>query len=150
MMRTYLPSALVTLYPLVAALASLFAAQILKGLYFLLIERTIHPRHLFTAGGMPSSHSAMVMGLTTAAGLQEGWNSTIFCVCVVFSFVVLYDAAGVRYAVGKQAALLNQIIHDMIEKGEIEGEKLTELLGHTPLEVIVGTLLGIGVAFVLY
>ena len=112
-------------------------------------EERLNFKILVSSGGMPSSHSAMVTSLTTAIGLQEGWTSSLFCVSCVFTLVVLYDAAGVRRAAGKQARILNQIVDDLF-KGEYRPGKLTELLGHTPLEVIVGFFLGIGIAFSLY
>ncbi len=99
------------------------------------------------SGGMPSSHAAMVTSLSTSIALTEGLESSIFALSVIFSAVVMYDAAGVRRAAGKQARVLNQIIAN---KGEINiQEKLIELLGHTPLEVFVGAFVGVlsGVIF---
>ena len=138
------------LYPLVSALVSMGIAQVLKIFHFYFKEGSFNAQRMLSSGGMPSSHSAMVAAMTTAIGLQEGWYSGSFCICVVFSLVVVYDAAGVRRAAGKQAAVLNQIVEDVFEKGEFQSHKLTEFLGHTPLEVVVGVLLGIGIAFSLY
>ena len=148
-MKTQFISLFLDLYPLIAALISMTVAQIIKSVYFYFKDDRLNLRHLFTAGGMPSSHSAMVASLSTAVGLQEGWNSSLFCVCIVFSLVVLYDATGVRRAVGRQAAIVNQMVHDF-SHGNFKPKKLTELLGHTPAEVVVGVLLGIGIAFTLY
>ncbi len=94
---------------------------------------------------MPSSHSALVTALTTGLGIQEGFDSAIFALAVVFSLVVMYDAAGVRRAAGKQARVLNAIIEDL-NRRQLHPERLRELLGHTPFEVLVGALLGIIVA----
>ncbi|MGE4169887.1 MAG: divergent PAP2 family protein [Candidatus Margulisiibacteriota bacterium] len=138
------------LYPLTSALLAMLTAQLIKLIYFYIKEGKINLKLMFTAGGMPSSHSAMVMGLTTGVGLKEGWTSSLLCMCVVFSLVVLYDAAGIRQAVGKQAEILNQMMDDYVQKGEFKAVHLTELLGHTPLEVAAGSLLGIGVAFTLF
>lgn len=138
------------LYPLCAAVFSMFIAQILKMLINYFKRGEVNIQRILGAGGMPSSHSAMVMGLTTAVGLKEGWTSTLFCISLVFALIVMYDAAGIRRAVGKQAIVLNQIITRFLRKGEFRYGKLTELLGHTPLEVIMGSLLGAAIAFTLY
>ena len=96
---------------------------------------------MWGSGGMPSSHSALVCSLTTVVALMDGFDSTSFAISVVLSSVVMYDAAGVRRAAGKQARVLNQIIEN---EGDINvGEKLIELLGHTPKEVFVGAIVGI-------
>jgi len=129
-------------YPLLASLASMATAQILKNLSFLIRYRTMSLKYWFTSGGMPSSHSALVIALTVALGLKEGWNSNVFFISAVFSLIVLYDAAGVRRMVGKQSAILNQISEEI----EISHKPLSELLGHTPLEVGAGAVLGAMVA----
>lgn len=100
------------------------------------------------SGGMPSSHTALVTSLATATGKMEGWDSTIFAITVVFSMVVMYDAAGVRRAAGKQAEVLNKIIKDVYRGAEIKQESLKELLGHTPFEVLMGALLGVTIALI--
>ena len=99
---------------------------------------------------MPSAHSAMVTALTTAIAFKDGFFSSIFSVAVVFSLITLYDAAGIRRAAGKQAEVLNRIIEDFFKGKGLNIPKLTELLGHTPLEILAGVLLGIGVAFLTY
>lgn len=138
------------LYPLVSGISSLCLAQLLKLLYSYLRSGRFSIRPLVSSGGMPSSHSAMVIGLTTAIGLKEGWTSSLFCMAAIFSLVVLYDASGVRRAVGKHTGIINQMIDNFLEKGEFRYEKLSEFLGHTPLEVLIGSLLGIAVAFSLF
>jgi len=97
---------------------------------------------------MPSSHSSFVVGLMTAVGLVHGWDSSIFAIAFVFALVVMYDAAGVRRAVGKQAVIINQIIEDWHTKKNkpLNEKRLKELIGHTPVEVIAGATLGIIIA----
>ena len=123
--------------------------QIFKFVMELLIHKKLDVRRLWGSGGMPSSHSATVMALTTVAGIYEGLDSFAFAACFVFSIIVMYDAAGVRRAAGKQARVLNQIL--AAKKNEINvQEKLVELLGHTPIEVFVGAIFGVINAIVLY
>ena len=98
---------------------------------------------------MPSSHSAVVTGLATMIGKSEGINSPIFALSVVFAFVVMYDAAGIRRAAGKQAKILNKIIETPGLTGIQVSEKLVEVLGHTPTQVLVGAIIGIIVGFIL-
>ena len=101
-----------------------------------------------TTGGMPSSHSAGVVGLSTTVGLINGFNSVEFAIAIGYAFIVMYDAAGVRRAAGKQAACLNRIIMDVYKQDLQEaGGKLKELLGHTPMQVFVGALFGIVYAY---
>ena len=101
-------------------------------------------RRLATAGGMPSSHSALVVALTTIIGRLEGVQSPLFAMALIFSTVVMYDATGVRRAAGQQAMILNRLIDDLfIAHQGLRQERLRELLGHTPIEVIAGALLGI-------
>ena len=99
---------------------------------------------LATTGGMPSSHAAGVMGLSTTVGLICGFSSVEFAMAFGYALVVMYDAAGVRRAAGKQAACLNKIIMD-IYKQELKeaGGRLKELLGHTPMQVLMGAILGV-------
>ena len=98
---------------------------------------------------MPSSHSAIVSALSASIGLVNGFNSSEFAISFVVAVVVMTDAAGVRRAAGKQATQINHIVEELIESGDFTGtgEKLKELLGHTPLEVFMGMLLGILLAF---
>lgn len=101
-----------------------------------------------SSGGMPSSHSSFVTALSTTIGIQNGFDSSIFAVCFVISMVVMYDAAGVRRAAGKQAAVLNVLITNAEKHGVKFDEKLKELLGHSPIEVAAGAVLGIVIAFI--
>ncbi|MCD6093957.1 MAG: divergent PAP2 family protein [Candidatus Omnitrophica bacterium] len=100
------------------------------------------------AGGMPSSHSATVGALATGVGLRWGFDSDIFAFALLFSLITIFNAAVFRRNAGKQAEILNKIVEDIYAKRGVKKEKLIELLGHTPLEVIVGVLLGIAVAVV--
>jgi len=136
--------------PLVTAICGLIVAQVLKFVFYYIKTRQVNFRHLVSASGMPSSHTAMVAGLATAVGLHIGWNTPSFAIAFIFACIVMYDAAGVRRAAGRQARVLNQILDDIFHRGKFRGERLTELLGHTPLEVFAGAILGIFVAFMMY
>jgi len=98
---------------------------------------------------MPSSHTALVLSLTTVIGSKRGLNSPEFAISAIFSVVVMYDATGVRRAAGRQAQVLNRIIDDLFHREGLREERLRELIGHTPVEVIAGALLGILVALVM-
>lgn len=105
-------------------------------------------RRFVGTGGMPSSHAAAVSALSTAVGLKEGFGTTLFGVTLYFSLIVMYDAAGLRQAAGRQAVILNRLIDEHFEHREKETHRLMELLGHTPLEVFVGAVLGVASALV--
>ncbi|MBP3931522.1 MAG: divergent PAP2 family protein [Peptostreptococcaceae bacterium] len=124
-----------------------FLAQFLK--IFTFSEKKIKFSRIVSSGGMPSSHSSFVTSLSTLVGMELGFNSMEFAIVAVFSIIIMYDASGVRRAVGKQAAVLNQIIDDLHHKKHIEQKKLKELVGHTPIEVLFGALLGILTALIL-
>lgn len=125
-----------------------FLVQTFKVFYEIVKYKKLNIRRLWGSGGMPSSHSALVCSLTTVVGLIDGFDSTNFAISLILASVVMYDAAGVRRAAGKQAKVLNQIIEN---EGDINvQEKLIELLGHTPKEVIVGAIVGIIGAILLY
>lgn len=129
-------------YLLAPALAWLIA-QVAKVLYRSAQQRRLDLRALAEMGGMPSSHTAMVAGLTTAIGRIQSPSSVTFAIALIFSLVVAYDAAGVRRAAGRQAAVLNRLVEDLVAQRGIQEERLRELLGHTPVEVLVGAALGI-------
>lgn len=122
-----------------------FLIQIWKFIFDLIKNRKVNLKRLLGAGGMPSSHSAVVSSLATLIGKSEGLDSPIFALSCIFALVVMYDATGVRRAAGKQARILNQIINSKEVKVNVP-EKLVELLGHTPFEVFVGFIIGIGYA----
>ena len=133
---------------LLAPILAWTIAQVTKVLLVSFRQRRLNLRVLAETGGMPSSHSAIVMGLTTAIGRSNGLNSAAFAVALIFSFVVMYDAAGVRRAAGRQAAVLNRLVEDLVHMRGIQEDRLRELLGHTPIEVLVGGALGIAVGLV--
>ena len=115
------------------------------------MKRKLDLRLFTTTGGMPSSHSAGVVGLSTTVGLINGFSSIEFAIALGYAFIVMYDAAGVRRAAGKQAACLNRIIMDIYKQDLAEaGGKLKELLGHTPLQVLVGAFFGVLYAFYIH
>jgi len=126
-----------------------FAIQTFKVIYDLIVTKKFNFKRILGAGGMPSSHSAVVCSLATLIGISEGFSSPIFALSVIFAFVVMYDAAGVRRAAGKQAKLLNKLVNTPGLKTEEVQEKLVEVLGHTPMQVIVGAAIGIVVAIFL-
>lgn len=123
-------------------LLALAIAQIIKILIYGWMNKRFDFRRLLGAGGMPSSHAALTVALTTQIGKEVGISEPIFAVALVFTLVVLYDAAGVRRAAGKQAAILNKIVDEIMAHQRIEETRLKELLGHTPFEVLVGVILG--------
>ena len=100
-------------------------------------------RRFVETGGMPSSHAASVAALSTSVGIQQGFASLLFGVTLYFSLVVMYDAAGLRRAAGRQATVLNRLIDEHFKHPEQGAQKLMELLGHTPLEVLIGAILGV-------
>jgi len=135
---------------LLVSLLACFTAQGLKALIELIRDGKVSLRYLVSSGGMPSAHSALVGALATGVGLQVGWSSPEFAIAALFAVIVMYDAAGVRQAAGKQARILNQIIDEMFQGGkEFNEERLKELIGHTPFQVLVGLSLGIGIAIVM-
>lgn len=129
---------------LFTGITAVIVAQIAKFFVHLIWKRKVDLRLFTTTGGMPSSHSAGVIGLSTTVGLICGFSSIEFAMAFGYALVVMYDAAGVRRAAGKQAACLNKIIMD-IYKQELKeaGGKLKELLGHTPMQVLVGAIFGV-------
>ena len=126
-------------------------AQIIKFFLHLIMDRNVDLRLFTTTGGMPSAHSACVVGLSTAVGLIKGFDSVEFAIALGQAFVVMYDAAGLRRAAGRQAACLNRILEDFY-KHEIQsiGGKLKELLGHTPIQVFWGAVLGAVYAYYMH
>ena len=120
-----------------------FCIQVFKVIYDLITTKKLNFKRLMGAGGMPSSHSAIVTTLAALLGKYQGLDTPIFAVSVVFAMIVMYDAAGVRRAAGKQARLLNKIVETPGLSGVQVQEKLVEVLGHTPLQVIVGAIIGI-------
>ena len=126
-----------------------FCIQTFKLIYDMVTTKKFNFKRILGAGGMPSSHSAVVTCLATMIGKSQGINSPIFALAVVFAFVVMYDAAGIRRAAGKQAKLLNKIVETPGLTGLQVSEKLVEVLGHTPTQVLVGALIGVIVGLII-
>ncbi len=117
---------------------------IIKGFVVWWRDKKLDLTRFLGTGGMPSSHSTLVTSLATCVGLTEGFDSSAFVICCAFALVVMYDASGVRRAAGQQAKMINMIVDAWSEKDPLEKQnRLKELLGHTPLEVCAGAVLGI-------
>ena len=125
-----------------------FFIQTFKVIYDLVTTKQFNFKRILGAGGMPSSHSAVVTCLATMIGRSQGLNSPMFALSLIFAFVVMYDAAGVRRAAGKQAKLLNKIVNTPGLSNVEVSEKLVEVLGHTPTQVLVGAAIGVIVGFI--
>nr|WP_307990387.1 divergent PAP2 family protein [uncultured Niameybacter sp.] len=133
---------------LMVALLSWFIAQVLKVIITLVNEHRLDFKKLVSSGGMPSSHSAISTSLAIGVGQLHGYDSALFAIAAVLSFIVMYDAANVRLEAGKQAALLNRII-DVLQDPNVTLEvRLKELLGHTPLQVLAGAVLGVAMGLI--
>ena len=129
------------------AILSWFVAQMLKVIIVLITDRKLDFTRITGSGGMPSSHSSFTVALAAAVGFKEGVDSVIFALSGAFSLVVMYDASGIRRSAGQQAVILNRIVEKLGKEGLTEtSKKLKELLGHTPLEVFAGAILGIVIA----
>jgi len=133
----------------VVAIAACLIAQVLKIPVELGTHGKLNLRAFVETGGMPSAHSAFVTALATGVGQTLGWASPEFAIAVVFAVIVMYDAAGVRQAAGKQARVLNQIIDEFFQgEHQFTEMRLKELLGHTPFQVIVGSILGVAISWI--
>ena len=123
-------------------------AQLLKTLIYGILNKSFNPERLVGSGGMPSSHSATVCALATAAGIEFGLGSFEFAVSAILAIIVMYDARGVRLETGLQAQVINEIMDIFTTMGKKMSyeEKLKEFVGHTPVQVVVGALLGILIA----
>ncbi|GKV14705.1 hypothetical protein SLEP1_g25536 [Rubroshorea leprosula] len=142
-------SSIITNYPLISAFVAFAVAQSSKFFTSWYTERQWNFKQLLGSGGMPSSHSATVSALATSIGLQEGFGGALFATSLILAFVVMYDATGVRLQAGRQAEVLNQIVYELpAEHPLAESRPLHELLGHTPSQVLAGSLLGIVTAVV--
>ena len=130
---------------LISAVIGWMVAQVLKTLIGLVLNRSFNPERLFGSGGMPSSHSATVCALTTSSAQCYGFGSFQFAISFVMAMVVMYDATGVRRETGKQAKLLNRVFFENILEldGVLLQEKLKEYVGHTPVQVAAGAIMGI-------
>jgi len=130
------------------ALLACLIAQALKLVFELVKNGKVSFRTLVETGGMPSAHSALVTALATGVGQTSGWDSNEFAIAILFAVIVMYDAAGVRQAAGKQARILNQIMDELFqEHTKFNEARLKELLGHTPIQVFAGCALGVAVSY---
>ena len=134
---------------LLAPIVAWSICQVAKVTLVSIRQRRLNLRALADTGGMPSSHSAIVMGLTAAISKYSGFASAPFAIALIFSFVVMYDAAGLRRAAGRQAEVLNRLVEDLVHMRGVQEQRLRELLGHTPVEVLVGAVIGIAVGLLL-
>lgn len=137
-------------FPLMMAVASMAIAQIIKIAYYYVADGEFDLYHFVEAGGMPSAHSAMMTALTISIGLTSGWTSPVFAIGFILSLVVMYDAMGVRRAASQQAFILNTLVDDMYAASGGKIEKLKEIMGHSPIEVVFGSILGACVSFMFY
>ena len=153
MLMHLLTSALNWNYVLVTAISASLTAQLIKVLLNLFIFHRFIAERMWGAGGMPSSHSATVCAMVVATGRYCGVNSAVFAVAAVLSIIVMYDAMGVRYETGEQAKLLNRMFTEWMDQESDalpflkNGKKLKEMVGHTPIEVLTGAVLGILIGF---
>ncbi len=146
-------SELIRNHILIAGLIAWCLAQVIKTILYTIVNHKIDFSRLTGDGGMPSCHSATVTSVAVMAGLQTGFSSPIFAVACIFAIVVMHDAMGVRLETGKQAQTINQMIQMFIDLGQpdVSPEKrLKELVGHTPLQVVIGGLIGLLVALFYY
>ena len=133
---------------IIRPLIALVLAQIIKIIIESLRQKRFDFKRIMGTGGMPSSHAAITVALTTQIGKNLGVETPIFAVALVFTLVILYDAAGIRRAAGKQAVVLNKILDEIIVNKKVPDSRLKELLGHTPIEVVIGGLLGFFVGWI--
>ncbi len=133
---------------LLVAIAACLIAQAIKLIIDVIQNGKISVKVLTTSGGMPSAHSALVTALAAGVGEDLGFKSAEFAIATIFAIIVMYDAAGVRQAAGKQARILNQMVEELFsEDHKFNEEKLKELIGHTPVQVIAGSILGVVISW---
>ncbi len=133
---------------IISTLIAWFVAQALKVPLYYRVEHRLDWKRFVGSGGMPSSHTSMVIALCLTVGILQGFDSALFGVCFVLATIVMYDATGVRRETGTQATIINQILKDVLINGKrISDEELKELVGHTPFEVLGGAIVGIITTF---
>lgn len=125
-------------------------AQFLKVPIAYILHRRLNWRLMFSSGGMPSSHSALITSITLATGFYAGFNSPIFALAFAMAMIVVYDAAGVRREAGRHAEKINVLINEFFSGQPISDKQLKEVIGHTPAQVVVGVALGLGTAAFFY
>ena len=135
---------------ILSCLGAWFTAQVIKTVIYAVTNKGLNLHRLFGDGGMPSGHTATVTALATACGLTEGFDSALFAVSAILTVVVCRDAVGVRRETEKQAKLLNKVVSAMETESPLTEEPLNTLIGHTPLQIAAGAVIGIGVALILH
>lgn len=135
---------------LIITLIAWIIAQCIKVFLGVIRERKFNFRWFIGTGGMPSSHAAGATALAVTCGLEKGFDSSTFALAAVFAMVTMFDAQGVRRETGQQAEILNKILEDIYWKGKVESNRLKELIGHTPIQVFIGSLIGLFIALSLY
>jgi acid phosphatase family membrane protein YuiD len=137
---------------IIASFVGAFIAQLLKFAFYWFSHEKFNFKILTVTGGMPSSHSSFATALSTSVGMIKGFSSVEFAIALGFAMVIMYDAAGLRRSAGKMAAVLNKLVDDIYsdKPAKVTHERLMELLGHTPLEVFMGALLGIVLALAVH
>ncbi len=133
---------------LMTTISAWLIAQTIKVIIGIFRQRRFDFRWFIGSGGMPSSHAAGAACLATSIGMDCGFSSVYFALSFVFAIVVMFDAQGVRRSTGKQASILNKIMDDIYWQGKIQEIRLRELIGHTPVEVIMGLFLGVAIALI--
>lgn len=134
---------------LIGSLAAWVVAQVLKTILYAAINKTFDIKRLFGDGGMPSGHSATVTSMAISCGLVYGFDSGIFAIAAIVAIIVMHDATGVRLETGKQAKIINELVEHLKDKRIPDEEKLKEFVGHTPLQVLCGAVLGVIVAIII-
>lgn len=134
---------------LICAAIAWVTAQVLKTIIHAIVNKSLDPKRLFGDGGMPSAHSATVTSVAISTGFVSGFDSPVFAVALIFAFVVMHDAMGVRLETGKQAKVLNDLMELFYTEGTPE-QKLKEFVGHTPMQVISGFILGVIVSCIVF
>ena len=133
---------------LIGSLSAWAVAQILKTILYAAINKTFDIKRLFGDGGMPSGHSATVSSMAVSCGLVYGFDTGLFAVAAIVAIVVMHDASGVRLETGKQSKIINDLLEHLKDSKIPDDEKLKEFVGHTPLQVLCGSVLGIIVAII--
>lgn len=134
---------------LLVTLVAWVVAQGVKVFLGIINEKKFNFRWFIGTGGMPSSHAAGATALATTCGLKLGFDSPFFALATVFAIVTMFDAQGVRRQTGQQAEILNKILDDIYWRGKVESDQLKELIGHTPIQVFIGALIGLVIALVM-
>ena len=133
---------------LICSLSAWAAAQVIKTILYAIINKTFEFERLFGDGGMPSGHSATVTTMVVSSGIAYGFDSAVFAIAAIVAIVVMHDATGVRFETGKQSKIINDLLSSLTDSALSDEEKLKEFVGHTPLQVLCGAVLGAVMAIV--